>query len=204
MTFAEMRMSEFLDAVASKQPTPGGGAVASVVAALAGALGCMVLVYSQGKKSLAEHAASHQKALSSLGELGRRAMKLAEDDATAYARLNALWKLDKSDPKRLAEFPEAVEQAIAAPHAVLHVCMEILLQLRDLCGTTNTMLASDLAMAAILAEAGARSAAWNVRINLPLLDDARTREVFAQTIEKSLSAAASLCRDVESHCAKAT
>ena len=45
-----------LEAIAAKQPTPGGGAVASLTAALAAATARMVLHYSLGKPLLAEHA----------------------------------------------------------------------------------------------------------------------------------------------------
>ena len=200
MTLADQTVREFLEALAAKQPTPGGGAVASVTTAISAALGRMVVNYSLGKKSLAAHDALHQEAIASLAELGSRALRLADDDAAAYGRLNALWKLDKADPKRVAEFPQAVEQAIAAPHAVLHACMELLRLLDRLCGATNAMLASDLAIAAVLAEAGARSAAWNVRINLPLIEDLGVREVFERTLTQSLADAHTLAQRIEMRC----
>jgi formiminotetrahydrofolate cyclodeaminase len=200
MAMADQSVREFVEAVAAKQPTPGGGAVASIVAALAAALGRMVVNYSIGRKSLAAHDALHQEALSSLRELTSRALELAEDDAKAYGRLNALWKLDERDPVRVQEMAGAVEAAIAAPHAVLHVCMETLRLLQQLCGTTNAMLASDLAMAAILAEAGARSAAWNVRINLPQLEDAQVRSTFEQTVSQTLAAAHRIAAEIDRAC----
>jgi formiminotetrahydrofolate cyclodeaminase len=202
MTFEHQSVRDFLETVASKQPTPGGGAVASIVAALAAAVARMVVNYSVGKKSLAGHDALHQEALASLREQGERALELAEDDARAYERLNTLWKLDKADPKRVAEFAAAVEEAIAAPHAVLHVCMETLRLLKRLAAAqaTNAMLASDLAIAAVLAEAGARSAAWNVRINLPLLEDDAVGATFERTIVQTLADADALARQIETAC----
>ncbi len=200
MTFADLRLADFLSAVAAKQPTPGGGAVASVVAALAAALGRMVVNYSVGKKSLTAHDPLHQEALRSLQELGTRAMRLAEEDAAAYGRLNTLWKLDKNDPRRITEFGSAVEQAIAAPHAVLHACMETLRLLQRLCGATSSSLGSDLAMAAILAEAGARSAAWNVRINLPLLEDESVRQMIDQMLGQTLGDAGDIAREIDVAC----
>lgn len=200
MTFADQSLREFLEALAAKQPTPGGGAVASVIMALGAALGRMVVNYSLGKKSLAAHEQLHQEAIASLTELGSRALQLAEDDAAAYGRLNALWRLDKADPKRVAEFPQAVEQAIAAPHAIMHACMELLRLLDRLRGATNAMLASDVAIAAVLADAGARSAAWNVRINLPLIEDEGVRAVFEQTIALSLTDAHILSHRIEMEC----
>ncbi len=202
MAIEDQTVREFMEALASKQPTPGGGAVASIVAALSASLGRMVVNFSVGKKALAEFDGLHRQSLEALQEHGNRALKLAEDDARAYERLNALWKLDKADPKRVKELPAAVEDAINAPHAVLHLCMETLRLLQRLMGKTSAMLASDLAIAAVLAEAGARSAAWNVRINLPLLDDEAVQTMFEQTLTQTLGDASDIAREIEVACAR--
>jgi len=204
MAIEDQTIREFMEALAAKQPTPGGGAVASIVAALAAALGRMVVNYSVGKKALIEFDALHRAAIDNLREHGSRALELADDDARAYERLNTLMKLDANDPKRQQEFSAAVEEAINAPHAVLHVCLETLRLLQGLAGKTNKMLASDLAIAALLAEAGARAAAWNVRINLPLLDDELMRSTFERTIERTLSDASQIAREVETACGSST
>jgi formiminotetrahydrofolate cyclodeaminase len=201
MTIEQQTISDFLEAVASREPTPGGGAVASIIAALAAALGQMVVNFSVGKKRLAEFDAVHQQALKSLQEHRMRALHLAEADARAYQRLSKLLKMDKADPQRVSELSQAVEAAINAPHALLHVCMEMLRVLADLSGKTSRALDSDLAMAAILAEAGARSAVWNVRINLPLLEDASVRAAFTQTTASTLDIASDLVRRIEGACA---
>ena len=46
MTLRTQTLNQLLDDLASKQPTPGGGAVAGVLAGLSTALGNMVLAYS--------------------------------------------------------------------------------------------------------------------------------------------------------------
>ena len=52
---------EFLAATAAKQPTPGGGSVAGVVAGLGVALGEMALNFTKGKKKYAEHEAFYDR-----------------------------------------------------------------------------------------------------------------------------------------------
>jgi formiminotetrahydrofolate cyclodeaminase len=69
--------------------------------------------------------------------------------------------------------------------------------LHRLTGTINPMLASDMAMAAILAEAGARSAACNVQINLPLLDEELVRTTFEKTIATTLADARRIAEKVQ-------
>jgi len=196
----ELTLSELIDRIGAKTPTPGGGAVASVVTALAASLARMVVAYSHGKKKLAAHEPLHAESLKRLSQLATRALELAETDAEAYAALNALWKLDESDERRQREWPGAVEAAIDAPMQVLATCTKIIELLEALAGKTNPMLNSDLAMAAILAEAGARSAAWNVRINLPLLKDDAKASDLNEKVDTAIIRVRSVCRTVEQMC----
>jgi formiminotetrahydrofolate cyclodeaminase len=191
-------VGELLAAIASKTPAPGGGAVAALTAALGAALGRMVLAYSEGKKSLVEHAELHAAVGTALDELRARAAALADADAEAYARLNALWRLPEEDPRRTAEMPAAVDAAIDVPRQVMTVAEETLERCRELLGRTSAMLASDLAIAAILAEAALRAAAWNVRINLPLLTDDDRRRALTAELDTAIDRATTAARAIES------
>lgn len=197
MNIEQQTVGEFLEALAAKSPTPGGGAVASVTASIAAALAQMVLRYSQGKKSLAEHAQLHETSLDELQQLGADALALAQADAEAYGKLNTLWKLDKDDPVRQREWVGAVSGAIDAPRRVMLVSVRMLERFGDLVGKTNAMLDSDLAIAAVLADAGVRAGAWNVRINLPLVDDADAARQLGAEIEAIIERSRDLCDRVE-------
>ena len=200
MMFQSQSVSEFLDAVAAKAPTPGGGAVASVTASLASALAQMVLRYSQGKKSLAEHASFHERALHELEQAAVAALDLAEADAEAYGRLNALWKLDQDDPARREQWADAVASAIDPPRRIVTLNLAMLELMHELLGKTNTMLDSDLAIAAVLADAAARAGAWSVRINLPLMDDADEARQLEQQVEQNIARSRALCEQIEARC----
>lgn len=196
----DLTLSDLLTAIGAKTPTPGGGAVAAVVSAIAASLGQMVLRYSQGKKNLLEHDELHRSALAQLEQFGRRALDLAEADAAAYGKLNELWKLDKADPKRIEAWSAAVNAAIDAPHQLLLTCMDMLRIIHSLAGRTNRMLDSDLAIAAVLANAGAHSAAWNVRINLPLIEDALRKASLESELTRILNEADQIRLVVERSC----
>ncbi len=203
MSIEKATVSEFLEAVAARQPTPGGGAVAALTAGLGAALGEMVLRYRAGKPSGdAAQEAAIQQALATLNRVRARALPLADEDAEAFGRLSALWKLAPGDPRRSGELPGAVAAAIDAPRRVMDASLEALAALHGVRQNAGRGLRSDLAIAAILAQAAAEAAAWNVRINLPQVADAAQRaRLEAQTAE-ALRRAATLRAEIERACSE--
>lgn len=180
LTFSDMRFCEFLSAVGAKTPAPGGGAVASAVGALSAALAQMVVNYSLGKKNLLEQQGELQAAVASLEKARTHLLDLAQQDAAAYAVLNELQKLPPDDARRTREIAPAVEHAVEVPWTVLLQSIELLKDFERLAPITNKFLRSDLGIAAVLAEATARSAAWNVRINAGDLPLPRKTDVLAK------------------------
>lgn len=171
MTIGAMSLEEFGAALAARSPVPGGGAVAAVTASHAAALSAMVIEFTRGKPAFAAHDAELARALERANELRTRLLELAEEDAAAYAALNALWKLPKDSPERAEQWLPCVRAAIDAPQTILDAAAEIARLTAGLKDTTNPALASDLAIALDLARTAARAAAHNVEINLPSLRD---------------------------------
>lgn len=169
-------------------------------AAVASALANMVVAYSLGRKSLAEHQPKHEAAREELFSAARRFLALAERDATAYARLNELQRLDKADPLR-ADLPDAMRQAIDAPLGVIRLCVEVLELGERLAPISNPWLLSDMGIAAVLLEACARASRWNVEVNASAMaaegvsGDAALREA-----DELLARAAAILPRVERAC----
>ena len=178
---AAMTISEFLESLGSKAPIPGGGAVAGVSNAISAGLGGMVVAYSLGKKSLADHQTMLEESTVTLKELRERSMRQADDDAAAYGCLNALWSRPADDPERVGGFQEAVRGAIKAPGAIMETSSLILEVLERLAGCSAPHLASDLAIAIETATMGARAAERNVTVNLPMLTDEEERQTLDET-----------------------
>ena len=199
-TIRELTVTQLLDAVAAKQPTPGGGAVAAVTVATAAALGEMVVRYRIGKKAAEPHKALHEDVAEVLCGLRSAALSLADTDAAAFGRLAALWKLDPDDARRQTEWVNAVDGAIDAPLQVMTSGLTVLDALDRVRGTVGTLLRSDLAIAALLAQAGSEAAAWNVRINLPLLGEGAQAADLERQTNRAVARARSLCEQVEQSC----
>lgn len=199
-SIASQPVGAFLETLAAKVPTPGGGASAAITGATAAATAAMVVSYSLGKKTLAECEEMNQNAMARLTRARLMFLQLGDEDAEGYGALNALWKLDKDDPKRIEQWDDAVKGAITPPRAMLALSLELLRLCEKLVDSTNKQLKSDLGIAGVLGEAAARSAAWSVRINIPLLPENQQDEL-RQTVDVMLEQARTLCASIESGCA---
>ncbi len=174
-THTSIRVQAFgdlIDAIAAKSPAPGGGAVASATGALGAALAGMVLSYSHGKTSLAEHADAHQALIQQCAREGERLLVLADADAEAYRELNTLQRLPEDDRQRREGLPDAAQRCVDVPLEVQRVCLSLLEAFEALAPIANKWLLSDLRIAAILAEAAVRASACNVGVNTPTLAEA--------------------------------
>jgi formiminotetrahydrofolate cyclodeaminase len=164
---ARATLGELVSAIAERSPAPGGGAVVGAVGALAAALGGMVVAFSNRQMDERAHAA----ASSALQAGADRLLELADQDARAYAELNRIQRLESDDPER-SMHADAARAATRVPLDAIAESARVLGVLEGLVGSSNAWLRSDLAIASLLTEAAARSAWWNVQINLPSLESA--------------------------------
>lgn len=185
-------IQEFLDAAAAKQPIPGGGSVTALVGALAASMGEMVVNYSVGKKGLEHLADHHRDALAELHRARQLLQQLMIEDQLAYQALTDTRKLPADSSERAERLPVALVACIRAPQAMAATGVAILNLCAKLVDTVNPWLLSDLAVCAELAMATVRCATYNVRINLPSLDDPKDREALekscAQMLQHALTA----------------
>lgn len=189
---ASVTVTGLLDALAAATPTPGGGASAAVAGAVAAAQAAMVAAFAEGKPRYEAHAEANAQAHRRLLAARDGFLAAADEDAAAYGRLNAAWSRDRDDPERTA----AVDAAVAAPSRMIDLALETLDATDALVGRTSPMLASDLAVAAQLAEAAARAAACSVRVNLPELADEADRDRRGGDLAARLKDAAARCRSI--------
>jgi formiminotetrahydrofolate cyclodeaminase len=199
-TFGAQPFADLLTSVSAKTPTPGGGAVASAVGALAAALAQMVVSYSIGKKSLTAHQAELESADRSLRIARHLLLALAEEDAQAYGLVNELMKLPEDASRRKSELPGAISASIQVPMAVIAACDDLLRLCERMAPITNPHLHSDLAIAAVLAESCARASRWNVAVNAAMLPDAATRERTLAEADRALDDASSRRVAIERAC----
>ncbi|MBC7834985.1 MAG: cyclodeaminase/cyclohydrolase family protein [Phycisphaerales bacterium] len=197
---SDNQLGTLLEAIGAKTPAPGGGAVAAIVGALGAALGNMVVSYSIGRKSLAAHQPMLENAAARLGRARDLMIELAEEDAAAFERVGELLKLPADDPRRVSEMQDAVWLAVQPPRAALGAAADLLRLLEELVAISNRNLRSDLAIAALLAEAAARAAWWNVAANLASMEGDPRRAGMVTELQGLLRDAADRSERVQKAC----
>jgi formiminotetrahydrofolate cyclodeaminase len=159
--YAELPLGRFMDMVASREPTPGGGASAAVAVALAAALTAMAARFS------ADHLADAETIADRAEELRNRVMPLAQADAAAYGRVLDAYRTPRDDDeKRRRRIREALSEAADVPLSIAEVGVEVAGNAARLVEEGNPNLRGDAVTATALAKAGVRAAATLVEINV--------------------------------------
>lgn len=169
-------LAQFLDQLASSAATPGGGGAAAVMGAMGAALVSMVCNLTIGKKNYAEVEADMQDLLVRAERLRGQIADMIEEDARVFDGLMAAYGLPKEDEAqksaRLDAIQAALKRATDVPLNCARSCADVIALSRIAGEKGNRNVVSDAGVAALAAQAGLRSAALNVYINVPSIRDA--------------------------------
>lgn len=164
--YLSLPMKQFLDDLAAKSPTPGGGGVAAVAGALAAAQARMVVEYTIGKKQYAEHDQRLKEVLEEFKRAGDMFGQLLSEDMAAYERLASAYKAGDKN-----ELDKAVATATAVPMEIVFLACAVAARADEIKSFVNYNLLCDLRVTAILAYASARSASTAVHVNMENMSD---------------------------------
>jgi glutamate formiminotransferase/formiminotetrahydrofolate cyclodeaminase len=174
--FGKLSLEQFLDALASNTPTPGGGTAAAVGGAMGASLAEMVAALTLSKE---KYAASHD-AMRPIAEAARLArmelLSLAREDSEAYESVVAARRLPKETEEQKAARAQRIAlantHAAEVPMRTARAAVRLLSALPDLAAKGNPNAVSDAGAAALLLDACVEAALLNVGINLPGIEDA--------------------------------
>jgi formiminotetrahydrofolate cyclodeaminase len=166
--------SAFLDDLAARTPTPGGGAASGFAAAMGLALFRMVFRFARGHAE-PDRVGALDAVDVELGRLDRDVRRIAEDDAKAFGAVTEGYRLPKStDAERAARraaIQEGLVVAMAAPMTALERIRDVLAAAVPCRLDVRRDIAADLVNGAELLLAGAKGAWCNVAINASYLRD---------------------------------
>jgi glutamate formiminotransferase/formiminotetrahydrofolate cyclodeaminase len=168
-------LSGFVASVAAPTPTPGGGSVAAHAGALGAALAQMVAGLTIGKKKYAAVEGEMREAALAAARLSNTLAALVQRDADSYAAVSSAYRLPRETEEqqraRAAAIAEGLLGAARVPLETARACVEVARLAATVATKGNANAVSDAGVAALLAEAACRGAAYNVRINVAGLDD---------------------------------
>jgi len=142
----QLTIEEFLEELAARKPTPGGGSVAALSGALAAGLVSMAAEFS-GNKDLSGQARTLMNTLT----------RLVDRDAKAFAS------------RDLREATRVPLETAKYSYAVLKLAAALLV-------TCNPRVITDIGVAAKMAESAIKGALLNVEINLAAIGDENYRQ----------------------------
>lgn len=163
MTQASCR--EFLDALSSSEPTPGGGGAAALVGAIGAALGSMVINLTCGKAKYAAHQPELESLARQLEALRQELADQVEADEAGFLPLAQAYGIPRSDPKRQQALQQASIRACDAPMNILRLCARTLTALERAAQIGSPLAISDAGCGALCCRSAMEAAALNVRIN---------------------------------------
>ncbi len=202
-----MEFEEYLSALASEEPTPGGGSAAALVAALGAALVAMVARLTLQNARLGDAHALARDLARKADDVRARALAARSADESAYGRVVAATALPKATPgeraARTTELQAALAGAARAPMQAAELAKLVAVLAARALELENAHLASDLGCAAEFAAAALAASALNVRINHKFMRDRGAIDANERELSRYESEVAPLVKRVRFEVARA-
>jgi formiminotetrahydrofolate cyclodeaminase len=156
----------------------------------------MVAELTQGRAKYADHADLCSAAVPAARGLSDELLRLADEDAAAYAACAIALKLPRESftdqELRDRQIRETAQVAAEVPLECVERCVDALGIAESLAGRSNRNASSDLRVASLLLEAAADGAAANVLVNLPLIGTNEWTDATAARVEQLMNDARSI------------
>jgi len=181
----------FLDELASKQATPGGGSAAAVMGAQAAALISMVCNLTLGKPEYAEVEQEMQLLLKQAEALRAELTGMIKADVDVFDKLMATYGLPKAtdDEKTVRStcIQTVLKEATIVPLECAKACAETIQLSRIAAEKGNAAVISDAGVAVMAGYGALKSAALNVYINAGSIKDRGFAEEKLAELEQTMA-----------------
>ncbi len=171
----KLSCEEFLEKLASKEAVPGGGGAAALGGAISAALASMVANLTLGKEKFLSVEDEMLRLAAASEYLRQELLQLAQEDAGVFEAFMNCYKMPKATDAekalRQAKIQEAAKMAAEIPLKIGEKSLAVLFLAAEAAELGNPAVITDAAVAALMARAAVRSAVYNVKINLNLIND---------------------------------
>lgn len=177
----------FLNELASKSSTPGGGGAAAIMGAMGAALISMVCNLTIGKKNYEDVEEDLKGVLEKAEDLRQKLTDAIQADVEVFDRVMASYGMSKDTDAQKAARSEEIQAALKEATDVPLECARLSQDVINLsCAVAeqgNLNLVSDAGVAVMAGYAALKSAALNVQINIGGIKD----EVFVKQRQNVLN-----------------
>jgi glutamate formiminotransferase/formiminotetrahydrofolate cyclodeaminase len=198
-----LSIRDFTEELGSANPTPGGGSAAALCGALGAALAAMVSKLTLGKEKYSEDWQSMGAVQQAAGPMARNFIELVQRDSDAYQKVMAAMNLPKETEKekgaRHKALQKATKNAARVPLDTLRTSEKLIVLTKEAVERGNPNTLTDAGAALQLARTAAVVAAYNVRINLPGLQDEEFVRTCKEELEEALQRVETLFLEVEGY-----
>lgn len=193
-------VQNYLDTLASRNATPGGGSAAALMGAQAAALVSMVCNLTIGKPKYAEVEAQMQALLENAEALREELTGMIKADVDVFNRLMATYGLPKETvaekEARSVAIQAVLKDATQVPLDCAKACAEVIKLCKIAAENGSSAVISDAGVGVMSAYAALKSAALNVYINAASLKDKEFAEQKLAELEAVLNGAKSESNDI--------
>lgn len=193
-------LERFLDDLAGKSSTPGGGSAAAVMGAMGAALVSMVANFTVGKKGYEAVSDDMASVLDRSEKYRRQFVEMIEKDVAAFDGVMAAYGMprdsDEEKQARSTAIQAALKTATDVPLDCAVLCLDVIELSRQAAEKGNKNVISDAGVAVLAAEAALGSAALNVYINIGNIKDEAFVNDRRQRLEAIMSASGELTEKV--------
>lgn len=193
-------IQQFLDELASKASTPGGGSAAAIMGAMGAALGSMVGNFTVGKKGYEDVDAEVREILDQCEALRDKLTGMIKADIDVFNQVMGAYGMPKDTDEQKAERSKAIQAALKeatdVPLDCAKAAAEVIKLSKPLAEKGNKNVISDAGVAVLAAEAALRSAALNVYINVGGIKDEDFKQSREQELEQTLAGTRELTDEV--------
>ena len=178
--FKDITLSEFVSQTSSSQAVPGGGSVAALTAANGASLIAMLCNLTVGKKGYEEHWDKMKEVAEICSQKAQEFLGFIDKDSKAFNDYMQALKMPKGDKEEIMARELSITSALYdATFVPLQLAKnaEKLFEYADYAiSFGNKMATSDGAIAVLLLKSAITSALYNVKINLPAIENVAIRE----------------------------
>lgn len=179
MLLVDRPIREFVDALESKEPTPGGGSASALAGSLGAALTAMVGNLTFGRKAYEGLDEVTKEILNNnfneVIKIKERLNDLVDKDVEAFQGFMVALQMPRETEEeksvRKVAMEKATIEALEVPLATANECLKILKLQKVFADYGNVNAITDVGVGALMAYAGAEGALFNVIINLQGLKD---------------------------------